>query len=324
MNLKDTVEGCSLGISFGRESLLYSFPHHPMNTARLELFTDRIRKLKERAQSNIKFFEPAACSESDLERFHTKGHIDHVKRTSAEGKGHLGSEDTPGFKGVFEASVFAVGSTLHGLRLIMDGKLDHYFNPVGGLHHAFPQEARGFCVFNDPAIAISMALDEYDLRRVAYVDIDAHHGDGVYYGFVQSPRVIIGDIHEDGRYLYPGTGTEDERGTGVARGTKLNLGLLPGDGDSQFIEAFDRVEEFVAASRPEMIFFQCGADGLSNDPIADLGYTSAAHRYASKKLHALAHGICHGRILAMGGGGYDPTNVSDAWGAVIEELAGYG
>jgi acetoin utilization protein AcuC len=319
-----SLKGCKLGVSFGRESLLYSFPGgNPMNASRLALFAKRLDETSMEPRSSGRFVivEPVAASEEDLLLFHTKEYVERVRRVSKSGEGELNGYDTPGFKGVFEASLYPAGNTLNGLRCIMEGSFDHFFNPVGGLHHAAPREARGFCVFNDSVIAISRALNEFELKSVAYVDIDAHHGDGVYYEFEADPRVVIGDIHEDGKFLYPGTGDESEAGSGFGLGTKLNVGLAPGSGDEQFKRAFDRVEEFVCKSRPEMIFFQCGADGLAGDPIADLRYTSEAHAYASKRLHRLAHDVCGGKILAMGGGGYDPGNVCDAWLAVVSELA---
>ncbi|MDA4126503.1 MAG: acetoin utilization protein AcuC [Thaumarchaeota archaeon] len=295
-----------------------------MNSSRLKLFARHLDELvgKERESGRIELLNPASGTEEDLLVFHTKEFVDHVKDASKKGEGQLDSGDTPAFSGMFEASLYPVGNTLMGLRLIFEEKVDHFFNPVGGLHHASPSEARGFCVFNDSAIAISRALNNFKLKKIAYVDIDAHHGDGVYYEFEQDPRVVIGDIHEDGRYLYPGTGAETESGTGSGLGTKMNIALPPGSGDTEFFEAFDRVEEFVRRSKPEMIFFQCGADGLSGDPITDLRYTGEAHAYASRKLHLLAHEECGGRILAMGGGGYDPANVSAAWSAVVRELSG--
>ena len=316
------VTRCRLGVSFGQESYLYSFPTgNPMNASRLTRFAEFL-DARAKGGPGLQLVNPLPCSEKELLAFHTQEYIDHVKEASKAGVGLLDSGDTPAFEGVYEASLFPVGNTLNGLRLIMEGKVDHFFNPVGGLHHSSPSEARGFCVFNDSVIAISRALGEYKLRGVAYVDIDAHHGDGVYYEFEQDPRVIIGDIHEDGNYLYPGTGMEYEAGKGFGAGTKMNVGLAPGSGDKEFFEAFDRVVEFVRKARPEMIFFQCGADGLAGDPITDLRYTSAVHHYASKRLHELAHEVCEGRILAMGGGGYSPENVSAAWGKVAEELSG--
>jgi acetoin utilization protein AcuC len=315
------MKGCSLGVSYGRESELYSFPGgNPMNSSRLARFTEDLGSISGEGR-DIAIVQPTRGAEKDLLLFHSQEYIDRVKKASEGGEASLGNLDTPPFEGMFEASLYPVGSTVDGLRSVMEGRFDHFFNPVGGLHHAAPDEARGFCVFNDSVIAISKALNEYKLRRVAYVDIDAHHGDGVYYEFEPDPRVIVGDIHEDGRYLYPGSGDESESGSGFGVGTKLNIGLLPRSGDEEFMHAFDAVEDFVRRSTPEMIFLQCGADGLSGDPIADLRYTPAAHAYASKKLHRLSHDLCSGRMLAMGGGGYDPANVSAAWMAVVRELS---
>ncbi len=315
------MRGCRLGVTFGQQSFLYSFPAgNPMNSSRLSAFAEYVNG-SQKSKPGFTLLAPVSASERDLLVFHTQEYIDRVRDVSVTGRGELGSEDTPAFQGVYEASLFPVGSTLKGLELVMEGEFDHFFNPVGGLHHSARAEARGFCVFNDGVIAMSRALNEYKLRSVAYVDIDAHHGDGVYYEFEPDPRVIIGDIHEHGRFLYPGTGDDTETGKGFATGTKLNIGLPPGSGDREFFQAFDRVEEFVRKARPEMIFFQCGADGLAGDPITDLNYTGAAHAYATKKLHRLAHEVCEGRILAMGGGGYSPVNIAAAWKEVLLELA---
>lgn len=285
------------------------------------MFAETLERLKRESRGAITILDPVAANERDLLAFHTRDYVARVKQASAMGGGELGGEDTPAFPGVYEASLFPVGCTLLGLHNLIEGGFDHFFNPVGGLHHSAPGEARGFCVFNDSVIAISRALSEFRLNRVAYIDIDAHHGDGVFYEFEADPRVVIGDIHEDGKFLYPGTGNESEVGRGFAAGTKLNVGLQPGSGDKEFIQAFDVLEGFLRKSRPGMIFFQCGADGLGGDPIADLNYTAAAHAYASKRLHRLAHEVCGGKILAMGGGGYDPRNVSAAWGAVLKEFS---
>jgi acetoin utilization protein AcuC len=148
-----------------------------------------------------------------------------------------------------------------------------------------------------------------------------HHGNGVYFGFEEDERVVIGDIHEDGRFLYPGTGSVDETGTGKAKGTKLNISLPSRSGDEAFISSFEKIEKFIESFEPEFIFFQCGADGLKNDPITHLEYSAKAHRYAAKKLHELSHKTCDGKIVAMGGGGYNPENVRDAWVANIKGLS---
>jgi len=290
-----------------------------MNASRLRIFEEKLSELASR--DSISLVQPVRASEDELLLFHTKQYVDRVKKLSETGEGYLDYGDTPAFKGVYEASMYPVGNTLNGLESLMEGKFDHFFNPVGGLHHASSDEARGFCVFNDSSIAISRAINEYRMRSVAYVDIDAHHGDGIYYEFEADPRVIVGDIHEDGHYLFPGTGMENETGKGFGLGTKMNIGLKPGSGDEEFFKAFDGVEDFIAAAKPDFIFFQCGADGLAGDPLTHLRYSSRPHAYAAGKLHALSHKICKGRILAMGGGGYNPQNVSAAWSAVIEELS---
>ncbi|MGH2638113.1 MAG: acetoin utilization protein AcuC [Rhabdochlamydiaceae bacterium] len=313
---------CTLGVSFGDKSTLYSFPSpHPFNESRLAKFSVSLSKLARERKDSITIVKPALASEDDLLLFHTKDYVDFVKKSSQQGEGFLDYGDTPSYKGVYEASLLTVGGTLLGLEGILQGSFDHFFNPVGGLHHARRDRAGGFCVFDDSAIAIVKSLQKFNYKRVAYVDIDCHHGDGVFYGFESDKRVIIGDIHEDGRYLYPGTGSASEAGKGEALGTKLNIPLLPGAKDEDFIRAFDRVEDFVTEFGPEFIFLQCGADGLAGDPITHLQYTSKAHAYASRKLHALAHKVCAGRILAMGGGGYNAQNVSDAWSAVVSELS---
>ena len=316
---------CRLGISYGYESTLYSFPAgHPMNNSRTEIFASSLKTFSKRHEKDgrIVITRPVPAADEDLLLFHTQEYVRFVKEKSKEGaRGYLDYGDTPSFEGVFEASLYPVGNTLNGLEMIINGKVDHFFNPVGGLHHARRERAGGFCVFNDSAIAIARAIENLKISKVAYIDIDAHHGDGVFYGFESDPRVIIGDIHEDGRFLYPGTGFTTETGKERALGTKMNFPLLPGSGDQEFITAFDKLEAFVRGFKPEFIFFQCGADGLQGDPITHLAYTSKAHAYASKKLHVLAHDVCKGRILAMGGGGYEPSNVDAAWSAVVKELS---
>jgi acetoin utilization protein AcuC len=152
------------------------------------------------------------------------------------------------------------------------------------------------------------------------VDIDAHHGDGVYYAFASDPDLVIADIHEDGRYLYPGTGAVSETGKGAARGTKLNVPMPPGSGDHAFFDAWEYVEAFIDKAQPAFIIFQCGADSLAGDPITHLAYTSEAHRHATVRLCELADRHSQGRLLALGGGGYNLNNLADAWCTVISAM----
>jgi acetoin utilization protein AcuC len=312
--------GCRLGVAYGKASNLYSFPGgHPLNNKRIEIFARSLESFKDRGE--IQIYEPQMALEPELLEFHEREYVSFVKKSSATGSGYLDYGDTPSFKGVYEASLFTVGGTLIGLKEIAERRLDHFFNPVGGLHHAKRDAAGGFCVFDDPAVAIAKALRDFNFKKVAYVDIDAHHGDGVFYGYEKDPRVLVGDIHEDGRFLYPGSGFANETGLGEALGTKMNIPLPPGSGDDKFFEAFDKIIDFLKRKQVEFIFFQCGADGLAGDPLTHLKYSQKAHAYAAKKLHELCHEVCEGRILAMGGGGYEPRNVDSAWSAVVRELS---
>src|SRR5208283_1669639 len=173
---------------------------------------------------------------------------------------------------------YAVGSTVLAVRKVMDNELDHAFNPVGGLHHSRRYSSAGFCIFNDIGVAVELLRKEYGVRRILYVDIDAHHGDGVYYSYESDPDLFVFDVHEDGRFLYPGTGSADEVGEGGARGTKINVPLPPGSGDGELAAQLPRMDEFAKKARPEFIIFQCGADSLAGDPIAGLSYSPKAHR----------------------------------------------
>jgi acetoin utilization protein AcuC len=173
---------------------------------------------------------------------------------------------------------------------------------------------------NDCGVLIEWLRREYGLQRIAYVDIDAHHGDGLYYGFETDPGVIFADIHEDGRHLYPGTGSDDEIGKGEATGTKLNLPLMPGADDAAFEPAWQQVLRHLDAFAPEFIVLQAGADSVAGDPLTHLRFSPGAHARATADLRNLAERLGHGRLLATGGGGYHRPNIASAWNAVVEHL----
>ena len=308
-----------VAVFYGGSSKTYSFPlGHPMSGDRAEAFWQLIKKKKLNSAEGVEIHQPVQACEEDIRLFHKQEYINFVKKVSNEGTGFLDQGDTPAFKGVFEASRYVVGSTLQGLKMVMNKKVEHAFNPIGGLHHARREAAAGFCVFNDAAIAIIETKRKYELKRILYIDIDAHHGDGVFYSFYDDPQVFIADIHEDGRFLYPGTGSENERGEGDAKGTKLSIPVPPQTNDEGFKIVFDKVEKFIINVEPEIILFQCGGDGLKNDPIAHLEYSPQAYGFAAKKLHQLAHKFSEGRIIAMGGGGYSLDNTAKAWVKVVE------
>ena len=232
----------------------------------------------------------------------------------------ISAGDTPVFPGVYHTSVHIVGAALAGLARVMDGQCRRTMQATGGMHHAGRGHAAGFCVFNDLGVVIETLRQVYGIQRVAYLDIDAHHGDGVFYAFEDDPDLIFADIHQDSRTLYPGTGREDETGKGRAAGTKLNIELPPFSGDAEFMQAWERVEAHFRAFRPEFFVFQCGADGLKSDPLTQLDYTPAVHAHAARHTLMLADEFAGGRLMAFGGGGYNRANLARAWTTVLEEL----
>lgn len=297
----------------------YRFPAgHPFSIDRQRAFWDEAQR--QHLDQRVQVCPPRPATRSELRRFHTGQHIESVQERSVLGEGYLDYGDTPVFPGMFEAGCAVTGTALDALERIMSGDNRRSFQPVGGLHHARPDSAAGFCVFNDLAIVIHSLREIYRVRRVAYVDIDVHHGDGVFYAFEADPELIYADIHEDGRYLYPGTGHAGETGAGEAAGTKLNVPLMPGAGDREFFAAWERVLDHLRRHRPEFILFQCGVDSLRGDPLADLCLTPAAHAHAARTLCRLADESCRGRLMAFGGGGYDLDNLAAGWCAVLREM----
>ncbi len=301
----------------GESLATYGFPDgHPFGPDRHDVFLaelDRSPKI-----DRVLKVPPRLATRAEIQYFHTPEYVEFVSEASTDGFGSLDGGDTPAYPGVFEAASYVVGGTLVALEAIMTGPIHRAFIPIGGLHHAARGRAAGFCVFNDCGVAIEAAMRFYGLERVAYVDIDAHHGDGVFYGFEDDPRVRFADIHEDGRYLYPGTGSRSETGRGPAEGTKLNIPMPPGADDAAFLEAWQEVENYLAASPPELLLLNCGADSLQGDPITHLAYSENAHGHAATRLRELADEYCDGRVLGMGCGGYNRENLARAWTRSVE------
>jgi acetoin utilization protein AcuC len=292
---------------------------HPFGVDRHDAFQTELANAQ--LGTAIQYADPRRASVEELALFHTPEYIDHVSKMSQVGRGFLDDGDTPAYPGIFDTASDVVGATLAAVDAIMAGESNRAFVPIAGLHHAGRGHAAGFCVFNDCGIAVEHLRQNHGVKRVAYVDIDAHHGDGVFYGFEDDPDLTIADIHEDGRFLYPGTGFEDETGKGRAKGTKLNIPMPPGAGDAEFDVAWARVVSHIDDAAPEFIIFQCGADSLAGDPITHLRYTEAAHARAATDLCGLADRHCGGRIIATGGGGYNLHNLARAWTRVVESFA---
>ncbi|HEY8518732.1 MAG TPA: acetoin utilization protein AcuC [Gammaproteobacteria bacterium] len=304
----------------GPELAAYGFPEpHPFGPDRHAAFLREL--VRSECYERLERRPPRAATRAEIEYFHTPAYIDFVEERSHAGYGYLDHGDTPAFPGVYEAAARVVGGALEALAAVMAGPVRTAFLPIGGLHHAARDAAAGFCVFNDCGVVIEAARRVHGLRRVAYVDIDAHHGDGVFYAFEEDPDVGFADIHEDGRFLYPGTGSRRETGRGPAEGTKLNVPMPPGADDAAFRAAWEEVERYVDAFAPELIVFQCGADSLAGDPITHLQFSAESHAFAAARLRELADRHAEGRLVALGGGGYNRANLARAWTRVVEALA---
>jgi acetoin utilization protein AcuC len=315
---------CNTAVFYGSELARYGFGgSHPWSTERIHAFWSRFRA---EGLQNVVVEDPEMATEEMVLSFHDREYVELVKMASKQCRSiPLDRGDTPSFRGVFEASLYVVGTTLAALDMVMAGKdvagrkVEHAFSPIAGLHHARRDSAGGFCVFNDIGVAIVQARRKYGVKRIAYVDIDAHHGDGVFYEFEDDPLLFFADVHQNG--IFPGTGFSAETGADGAIGTKLNVPLPAGSGDLEFIAAFSKMEQFVDNCRPELIILQCGADGLAGDPITNLKYSAGAHAHAASAMHRLAHKHCGSRIVALGGGGYNPRNIGSAWTEVVKAFA---
>ena len=297
----------------------YGFPEgHPFGIDRQQAFLQQARK--QGLLDLVQVETGRAATAEALERFHRSAYVERVRTAESNGIDYLDAGDTPVFPNVYETSSYVVGSALKALDDVMNGKCRRTFQPIGGLHHAGRDHAAGFCVFSDLGVVIETLRSRYGVRRIGYVDIDVHFGDGVFYAFEDDPDVIIADIHQDPRTLYPGSGFADETGSGPALGTKLNIPMRYGSGDREFSDAWPQVERHLEKFAPEFFIFQCGADGLNGDPLAGLRYSSDTHALVTRKLCELTDRHASGRLMAFGGGGYNRRNLAAAWTAVLAEM----
>ena len=312
------MDKTNLGVVVSERLARYGFgAGHPFGPDRHAAF---VREFESRdLQRRVQMIDVRDASYDELLSFHTAEYVDLVRERSVSGQGFLDGGDTPAFRGIYEAAVTVVGAALNASAAVMSGQCRRAFVPIAGLHHAGRAHAAGFCVFNDCGVVIERLLAG-GLDRVAYVDIDAHHGDGVFYAFEDNAAVIFADMHEDGQYLYPGTGDASETGKGAAMGTKLNIPMAPGSDDAAFAATWPRVMAHLEKFAPDFIILQCGADSLEGDPITHLRYSAASHGKAARELAQLAERLGHGRVLGLGGGGYNRSNLAQAWSTVVEQL----
>jgi acetoin utilization protein AcuC len=304
--------------------LAYDFGDHPLNPVRLDLTIRLARELG--VLDRLDVTAPLPADETQLLTVHDAAYLDAVRRASDdpgfEGFG-LGTSDDPVFPGMYDASALVAGGSAQAALRVWNGEVQHAVNIAGGLHHAMRGYASGFCIFNDVALAIRTLLSA-GAQRVAYVDVDVHHGDGVQAAFYDDPRVLTISLHQDPRTLFPGTGLPREVGAGAAEGTSVNVALPPGTDDVGWLRAFRAiVPGAVRAFRPDVLVTQCGCDTHHEDPLANLELTVDGQRTAIAELHRLAHDVAGGKWVAFGGGGYGLVRcVPRTWTHLLAEAAG--
>ena len=287
---------------------------HPMRPVRLQNTFDLLDAYGAFDENTSRLIPARPASEEELGWLHTHEYIEAVKSFSLGISGYelsrfnfTGQGDNPTYPGMYDAAALSTGGSLVAAEMVAQGQVEVAFNISGGLHHAAPGHASGFCVFNDPALAVKYFLAQG--WRVAYVDIDAHHGDGVQNAFFDDPRVLTISVHESGQYLFPGTGHANEVGVGPGLGYSVNLPLYPYTGDEVYLESFGEiVPPLLRAFAPDVLVTQLGIDSYHSDPLTHLQITTRGYVAAIRELAALQI-----PWLALGGGGYDLSAVARGW-----------
>src|SRR4051794_34822347 len=309
----------------------YDFgPEHPMNPVRVDLTMRLARALGvvDGSPGGLVAVPAPDASDEDLLVVHDRDLIDAVRRSSEDPRCHdplhgLGTDDNPTFPHMHQAARHVVGASVEAARRVWEGEMIHAANIAGGLHHAMPDQASGFCVYNDVAVAIRWLL-EHGAKKVAYVDVDVHHGDGVEAIFYDDPRVLTISLHETGQMLFPGTGFPADSGGPEALGSAVNVALPPGTSDAGWLRAFHAVvPALVREFEPDVLVTQQGCDSHRDDPLAHLTLSVDGQRASYLALHDLAHETADGRWVAFGGGGYAVVDVVPrAWTHLLSIVSG--
>jgi len=286
---------------------------HPLKPARLRGVHETLTRLGAFDRPNSAVLSPRDATRDEVERIHAPDYVEAVIRASADPDldfGQWGLEpwgDTPPFAGMHEASLLTTGASLVAMEEVVSGRARVAVSYAGGLHHAMRRRASGFCIYNDPAIVCGLLADRG--MKVAYVDIDAHHGDGVQAAFYETDQVLTISLHQDGRTLFPGTGSADERGSGRGAGYSVNVALPPFTDDAAYVRAFDAVvPPLVQRFRPDILVTQQGIDPHFKDPLTQLMLSTRAREHCVRLFRAAPH-----PWIAMGGGGYDLDAVRRTW-----------
>ena len=329
---------CTLHVSWDEQLTEYDFgPQHPLAPIRVKLTIELARAFGVLSQDEVTVIGATPATDAELQLVHDPGYIDVVKAAGAMAseagapsvdagtllRHGLGTADDPVFGHMHEASALVAGATLAAVRAAWSGAAEHGASIAGGLHHAMRGNASGFCIYNDPAIAIAWLL-ENGAERVVYVDIDVHHGDGVQAAFWNDPRVLTISMHQHPATLFPGTGRPTETGGTNADGSAVNVALPAGTRDAGWLRALHAiVPPLVRQFRPQILVTQHGCDTHWSDPLANLEITIDAQRAAHATLHRLAHETADGRWLLTGGGGYQLVQVVPrTWTHLLAEASG--
>ncbi|GAA3609317.1 acetoin utilization protein AcuC [Microlunatus ginsengisoli] len=307
---------------FSEELTSYDFGRdHPMGPGRVRNTISLARRLG--VLDRLEIIEPPAVDLDLLRTVHTQDYIDAVERGVDDERYGLGTSDNPTFPGMHEVTARVVMGTVEAARSVWSGEVKRASNVAGGLHHAMPDRTSGFCVYNDIAVAIRWLLAQ-GCERIAYVDVDVHHGDGVQSIFWDDPRVLTVSLHETPACLFPGTGFPSETGGKAAEGTAVNVALPPGTGDAGWLRAFHAVvPEVLAAHQPQVLVTQHGCDSHRHDPLADLDLSLDGQRASYLALAELADQHTDGRWISVGGGGYALLDVVPrAWTHLLAIVSG--
>lgn len=297
-------------------------PGHPMKPVRLRLVHDLLDAYGVLQHPHVRVVEARPATPEEVLTIHTQPYYDAVAALSA-GKGigwaqyeyGFGSSDNPPFPGMLEASLLYTGASLQAARMVSAGEVPRAFNMAGGLHHAMPDRASGFCIFNDPAIAIADLLKRH--TRILYLDVDAHHGDGVQAAFYDTPHVLTISLHESGRYLFPGTGFVEETGVGEGEGYSVNIPLFPGTTDETYWRVFEAlVPPLVEWYDPEIVVAQLGVDTHQLDPLTHLALSTECFVQVVQAMRDWGR-----PLVALGGGGYHLDVVARGWTLAFACLA---
>jgi acetoin utilization protein AcuC len=315
---------CTLHVAWDERLTGYDFgPGHPLAPVRVELTVALAEAFGVLAEPGVTVAAPAAASQAELELVHDPRYITAVRTGVADFAFGLGTPDNPVFPGMHEASALVAGATRAAAAAVWESRAQHGVSVAGGLHHAMRGMASGFCVYNDPAIAIRWLLGQ-GAERIAYVDVDVHHGDGVEAAFWDDPRVLTISLHEHPMTLFPGTGLPGDSGGPSAEGMAVNMALPAGTGDAGWLRAFDAVvPPLLRAFRPQVLVTQHGCDSHRLDPLAHLELSIDGQRTAQARLHHLAHETAGGHWVLTGGGGYELVHVVPrTWTHLLAEAAG--